>query len=108
LDHRNQMVDVLVSFHTLVRRNANRPRTADLADVVAQQIDDHRQLGLVLLAALELFTEPPVFLGGRAAGTRALDGSRFHEAALEPDETFRRGRYHLMIAGVDVGEERGG
>ena len=54
-------------------RHADRARLADPAEVVAEHVDDHHVLGLVLRARQQLAGEGAVLLAGPAAGAGALD-----------------------------------
>ena len=49
------------------------PGTADAAEVVAEDVDDHHVLGAVLLRAKQLAGEGPVLVARPAARPRALD-----------------------------------
>ncbi len=72
-------------------RDADRARSADPAEVVAQDVDDHHVLGPVLGAGQELGRERAVFLGRRAARSRALDRVG-RDPATRPDREERLGR----------------
>src|SRR5262249_48462035 len=74
LDRGYQVVDLGVALDRLGLRHHDRPISADAPQVVALQVDDHRQLGAVLVAGLELIAQARVLLRGRPPGPRPLDG----------------------------------
>ena len=72
-------------------RHADRPRLADPAEVVAEHVDDHHVLGLVLGARQQLAGEGAVLLPGAAARARALDRvGGDHALAVDRQERLRR------------------
>ena len=88
------MIDVLVGLEALVLGHPNGAGLADLAQVVAQQVDNHGELGVVLGAVLQFPAQGCVFPGGSAPGTGPLDGPGLQvippaaeEALMEAEST---------------------
>jgi len=80
---------------------------ADLAQIVAHQIDDHGQLGRVFYTGQQLFPIVKVPGGCFPSGPGAFDGPGFNHPAGLSDEPFRRSGYDVMITGMDIGKKRG-
>jgi len=63
--------------------DAHRAGAADAPEVVALQIDDHQELGPVLLAPQKLFGQRGVLRAGEPARTRSLDRTRHQPSASQ-------------------------
>ena len=81
---------------------SNRARTRDAAEVVAQQVDDHRVLGTVLHRGRETFPRGVVLREPAAARRGALHRARGQPVAVQPEEQLRRGRQDAVSPGVQV------
>jgi hypothetical protein len=107
LDGREQVVHLRIARVLGERPDPHAARARDLAEVVAQQVDDHRELGEVLLAREQLLEQPRVVARVPAARARALDRPRAHAVAAAPEELLRRRRHHRRAGAVlEVGRER--
>src|SRR5262249_40058508 len=71
--------------------DSDRARARDAAEIVALEVDDHRQLGAVLRAQEELARGAEVLLGRRSARRSALDRPRARAVAVALDEELGRG-----------------
>ena len=103
---RHQVVDIFVGLDGFMRPYPDRSTLAGAADVVAQQIDDHGQLGIVFGAGHQLFPHGLVLAGIVPAGPGALDGPGFNMLAVQSQESLRRSRDQVMVAGVHEREKR--
>src|SRR5204862_5266726 len=65
---------------------------ADAREVVAQQIDDHNVLGIILFTCQQLSGKALILLGRAPSWPRALDGARLDPAIAQGQESLRRGR----------------
>ena len=101
----NQVVHVCIGLQALVPGDPDRTGGARTADVVAQQIDDHGQFGIVLGAGGQFVAHALVLHRGAPAGARAFDGACFHVVGVSQQKAFRRGGDDLVVAGLDVGEK---
>src|SRR5262249_815658 len=103
---RDEMMDVAIRLQPADRLDLYRAVSADAAQVVAQQIDDHDVLGAVLGAGEQLAAAGLVLLGGGAARSRPLDGPRLHVAVVHFPQPLRRGAGNDEVAEVEVASER--
>ncbi len=108
LHHGNQVIDIPVCLQTLVLGHDHRPPGADLADIVSQQVNDHGEFGVIFGTAGQRGHHLPVPLRCLSPWTGAFDWTGFHPIAAAKQKPFRRGGDDLMIAGIDIGEKRGG
>jgi hypothetical protein len=106
---REQVVHVLERRVLGERPDLHGPDRGDLAEIVAQQVDDHREFGLVLLAGQQLGEQARVFGRVAAARPRALDRPRADLRPIAPQELLGRAAEHRRASPVlDVdGEGRG-
>ena len=84
------LVDGRIGLDAEQLRHLQRADLADQRDVVAQQIDDHPVLGLVLLVVAQERLQPLILGLGRAARRRALHRMRLdHALGVDLEEEFR-------------------
>jgi hypothetical protein len=94
-------MDARVAPREGVARDPHRPGTGDAVEVVPEEIDDHRELGAILLATPELAKQTTVLVPIPAPGASALDGPGPDLAALHPEEALGRGGEHDAAPGVE-------
>ncbi len=83
-------------------RHVERADLGDQGDVVAQEVDDHPVLGLVLRVVGEEMLQLLVLLGRLAARRRTLHRVRLDPAlAVDLEEQFRRARQDDRPAEID-------
>ena len=115
-DRRHEMLHRGRSLEAEQPGNPDRSGLADPPEVVAQDVDDHHVLGLVLGAGQQLARQRPVLLTRPASRPGALDRvGRDHALRIDREERLRRGgqqgaRPARGRAGADVEEagEQGG
>ena len=82
-DHRrDHLVDGRERLDRAEVRHCNRAGSANAVEIVADQVDDHQVLGLVLLARAELLLQRSIFGLVPSAGNGALDGLAAYQALL--------------------------
>ena len=92
-DGRHEVLDGGRPLEPQQPRHADRARLADPAEVVAEHVDDHHVLGLVLRARQQLAGEGAVLLARPASGAGALDRvGRDVALAVDRQERLRRRR----------------
>ena len=85
-----------LGFHQLF--DAHASDTADAADVVAPEIDQHGVLGAFFWIGAHLRFQPQVLVVRRASPPRAGDRPQRHLAGSDLDEKLRRGPEQLTAA----------
>ncbi len=76
------MLDARGPLQAAETRNEDGIGLADAAEIVAQDVDDHRVLRSVLGAAEQLAGQPAVLFRGAATRPRALDRIRLDHTHL--------------------------
>ena len=104
---RHQVIDIGIGLDGFMGRHPDRSAPADAADVVAQQIDDHGEFGVVFGAGFQFLPHGVVFAGVAPAGARALDGAGLNMTVVQPQEALRGSGDQMMVAGVHEREKRG-
>jgi len=97
-DGGGHLVEGLIAFDREEVVNADGARSADAAEIVAQEVDDHDVLGTILLVVLESEGGELVFGCVQAAGHSALHGAGGDLVGLRIDaeEEFGRERENLV------------
>jgi len=95
------MMDLRKAFELHELRDGDAAVFANLAEVVAFKIGDHHELGELLGIGLELEGELLVAHGIAAAGTRALDRTRYDVASADAQEKLRRRGEHAGVAEIE-------
>ena len=101
------MVYVPEGLEPLMVRDPDGARQADASEIVAKQIDDHGQFGVVFGAFQEVPDQLAVFFHRGAAPAGSLDGSGFQVITSPVQESFHGSGKHLVISCVNEGIERG-
>ncbi len=84
----------------------DRAGPADPAEVVAEEVHDHRVLRAVLRRGEETLRDGAIFVGPPAARCSPLHRLGDDRAVAELEEELRRGREHSIPAEVEIGRER--
>ena len=99
---RRELPDGLEPFGLEHLGPSDRARRGDPAQVVAEQVDDHRVLGAILHRRRESLADRVVLLEPAAARRRALHRPRREQVAVQPEEELGRRRQDPEPAGVQV------
>ena len=100
---RDKVVNVLQFFKLEHVGDLDRAEFADLAEVVAEEVGDHDELGAFLFGILEVEGGLGVEFGISEAGAGSFDGAGLDLPAGETQKGFGRGREDFASTEVKVG-----
>ena len=100
------MLHRLVGFDDTQTRHADRSRRTDFRQIVAQQIDDHHVLGLILFAFTQFVLREEIRFRSMPSPPSPFDRPRLDHSLLHANESLRRSTRNHPIVVSEVSRER--